>query len=84
MKHLLARAMEQVVVEVAEIAQGLPDMKNEMTKQQLMIRKQDKKIEEVNSMLKELTKAKHEGEIKQEIMVDWMFNLLFFEFCDMP
>jgi len=31
MKHLLAREMEQVAIEMIEIAQGLPDMKKEMT-----------------------------------------------------
>lgn len=70
MKHLLARAMEQVVVEMTEIAQGLPDMKKEMTNLQLMIWKQDSRMEEIHGMLKELTKAKREEEIKQEIMVD--------------
>lgn len=70
MKHLLARAMEQVAVEMTEIAQGLSDMKKEMTNLQLMIRKQDNKIEEICGMLMELTKAKRKEKIKQEIMVD--------------
>jgi len=45
-------------------------MKKEMTNLQLMIRKKDNKMKEIHSMLKELTKEKHEEEIKKEIMVD--------------
>lgn len=70
MKHLLARAMEQVAIEMTEIVQSLSDMKKEMTNLQFMIRKQDNKIEEICGMLKEITKAKREDEIKKEIMVD--------------
>jgi len=69
-KHLLAKAMEQVAVEMTEIAQGLPNMEKEMNNLQLMIRKQDNRMEEIRGMLKEITTAQCKEEIKQEIMID--------------
>jgi len=44
MKHLLARAMEQVAVEMAKISQGVSDMKKELDSLQFMTRKEDIKI----------------------------------------
>lgn len=70
MKPLLARAMEQVDVEMAEIAHGMPAMTKEMNNLQLMMRNQDNKIEEVRALLKDLAMAKQEEGGKQEIWVD--------------
>lgn len=38
MKHLLARAREQVAVEMTEISQAMPDMKKDMASLQFMAR----------------------------------------------
>jgi len=70
MKHLLAKAMEQVAVEMAEIAQGVPDMKKELDSLQFLTWKQDIKIEEIRGMLKVLIKAKREEKSKQEMTID--------------
>ena len=70
MKHLLARAMEQVAVEMTELAQGMPDIKKEMISLKFMIRQQDIKLEEMRGMLNELLKAKQDEGIKLENMAD--------------
>jgi len=62
--------MEQVDEEMTEIAQGLPNLKKEMNNLQLTFLKQDSRLEEIRSMLKEITTAQREEEIKQELMVD--------------
>jgi hypothetical protein len=47
LKHLLARALEQVSGEMAELAQGIPNMKKEMKNLQITMIMQDSKMDEI-------------------------------------
>lgn len=69
-KHLLAKAMEQVAEEMMEMVQGPLNLKREMNNLQFMIQKQDSRMEEIRGMLKKITTTQHGEEIKQVFMVD--------------
>ena len=47
MKRLLAKAMEQVAMEMVELSQGIPNLKKEMQNIQVTLIMQDKKLEEI-------------------------------------
>lgn len=63
-KHLLAKAMEQVAEEMMEMVQGPLNLKREMNNLQFMIRKQDSRMEEIRGMLKKISSEQHGEEIK--------------------
>lgn len=61
MKRLLAKAMEQVAMEMAELAQGIPNLKKQMNNLQITLLMQDSKLDEIQQQLKKLTpEAKEE------------------------
>jgi len=47
MKRLLAKAMEQGAMEMAGLAQGIPNLKKEMNNLQITIMMQDGKLDEI-------------------------------------
>lgn len=47
LKRLLAKAMEQVVVEMTEMAQGIPNLRRKMKNLQVTLLMQDNKLEEI-------------------------------------
>lgn len=47
MKRLLAKAMEQVAMEMAELAQGIPNLKREMNNLQITLMMQDDRLDEI-------------------------------------
>ena len=60
MKRLLAKAMEQVAMEMAELAQGIPNLKKEMNNLQITLLMQDSKLDEIQQELKKLTPEANE------------------------
>lgn len=52
MKRLLAKAMEQVAMEMAELSQGIPTLKKELKNIQITLLMQDKKMDDIQEMLK--------------------------------
>jgi len=53
MKRLLAKALEQVAIEMAELAQGVPNLRRELRIIQITLEMQEKKLEEIQQMIKE-------------------------------
>lgn len=51
MKRLLAKAMEQVALEMAELIQGIPTMKKELKNIQVTLLVQDRKMDDIMQML---------------------------------
>lgn len=51
-KRIMAKAMEQVAMELAEEAQGIPNLKKEMKNFQITLLMQDEKLEEIKQLLK--------------------------------
>lgn len=51
LKRLLAKALEQVAGEVAEIAQGMPNLKKEMKNMQVIMTMEDNKLDEIQQRL---------------------------------
>lgn len=47
MKRLLAKAMEQISMEMAELSQGIPNLKKELRNIQITLLMQDKKMDEI-------------------------------------
>lgn len=70
MKCLLAKAMEQIAEEMTEIVQGCLSPTEEMKSLHVAFLKQDRKIEDNQSILKLMTKEHREEEVKPKIMVD--------------
>ena len=70
MKRLLAKAMEQVAMEMAELAQGIPNLKKEINNLQITIMMQDGKLDEIQQQLKKLTPAKRDATKNHEIVED--------------
>jgi len=60
MKRLLAKAMEQVAMEMVELAQGIPNLKKEMNNLQITLLMQDSKLDEIQQQLKKLTPKANE------------------------
>ena len=61
MKRLLAKAMEQVAMEMGELAQGIPNLKKEMNNIQITLMMQDGKLDEIQQQIEKLThEAKEE------------------------
>lgn len=54
MKHSLARTLEQVAGEMAEIAQGMPNLKKDMKNLQIMMFMQDSKLDEIQQHMMKL------------------------------
>lgn len=46
--------MEQVAIEMAEMAQGIPNLKREMKNLQITLLMQDNKLEEIQQLLKKI------------------------------
>lgn len=60
-KRLLEKAMEQVAMEMAELAQGIPNLKKEIKNLQITLLMQDSKFNEIQQQLKKLVpRAKEE------------------------
>lgn len=55
MKHLLAKALEQVAGEMEEMAQGMPNIKKEMKSLQIIMIMQDSKLDEIQRSLMKLS-----------------------------
>jgi len=53
MKRLLAKAMEQVAMEMAELSQGIPNLKKELRNIQIIVLMQDKKMDEIQQQIKD-------------------------------
>lgn len=69
-KRLIAKAMEQVVDEMIEIAQGIPNLRREMKNLHVTIQMQDTRLEEIQTMLRKITNGQRKEEVKMEAMVD--------------
>jgi len=55
--------MEQVTMEMAELAQGIPNLKKEMQNIQVTLIMQDRKLEEIKQLIRETnSRIKEEGE----------------------
>jgi len=52
MKRLLAKAMEQVAMEMAELSQGIPNLKKELKNIQTTLLMQDRRMVEIQQQLK--------------------------------
>lgn len=52
MKQLLAKALEQVATEMVEIAQGGPELRRELRLIHISLEMQEKKLDELQQMLK--------------------------------
>lgn len=60
-KRLLEKAMKQVAMEMAELAQGIPNLKKEIKNLQITLLMQDSKFDEIQQQLKKLVpRAKEE------------------------
>lgn len=70
MKRLLAKAMEQVAMEMAELAQGIPNMKKEMQNIQVTLIMQDNKLEEIKQLIRETNSGMKEEGDQREAMAD--------------
>jgi len=57
LKCLLGRALEQVAGKMAELAQGMPNMKKEMKNLQITMIMQDSKLDKIQQQLKQLILA---------------------------
>ena len=53
MRRLLAKAMEQVAMEMAELSQGIPNLKKELRNIQITPIMQDKRLDEIQQQIKE-------------------------------
>lgn len=53
MKQLLAKALEQAATEMVELAQGVPNLRRELRIMHITLEMQDKKLEEIQAMIKE-------------------------------
>jgi len=53
MKRLLAKALEQATTEMAELAQGVPNLRRELRIIQITLEMQEKKLEEIQQMIRE-------------------------------
>ena len=53
MKRLLAKAMEQVAMEMVELSQGIPNLKKELKNIQITLLMQDKRMDEIQQQLKQ-------------------------------
>lgn len=70
MKRLLAKAMEQVAMEITEIAQGIPNVRKEMKNLQITLLMQDSKLEEIQQQLKKIVPGTKEEDNQHGNMVD--------------
>lgn len=66
MKKLLAKAMEQVAMEVVELAQGIPNLKKEMQNIQVTLMMQDNKLEEIQQQTKKINPGIKKEDDQQE------------------
>lgn len=55
LKHLLAKAVDQVAGEMAKLPQGMPSMKKEMKNLQIIMIMQDSNLKVIQQQLKKLT-----------------------------
>lgn len=63
MKRLLAKSLEQVATEMAELAQGIPNLRRELRIIEITLEMQEKKLEEIQTMIKErLLEASREAD----------------------
>ena len=70
LKRLLAKAMEQVAMEMVELAQGIPNLKKEMKNIQVILLMQDNTLEEIKDQIRKIdTGIKEEGD-QLEAMAD--------------
>jgi len=53
MKRLLAKALEQVATEMAELAQGVPNLRRELRILQISMEMQGKQLDEIQQLLKD-------------------------------
>lgn len=51
MKRLLAKAMEQVAMEMEKLSQGIPNLKKELQNIQITLFMQDNKMDEIQQQL---------------------------------
>jgi len=53
MKRLLAKAMEQVAKEMAELEQGIPNLRRELRIIQITLEMQEKKLDKIQQLIKD-------------------------------
>ena len=53
MKRLLAKALEQAATAMAELAQGVPNLRRELRIIQITLEMQEKKLDEIQQLIKE-------------------------------
>jgi len=70
MKRLLAKAMEQVAMEMAELSQGIPNLKKELQNMQVTLIRHDKKLEEIQQLIKETNPGIKKEVEQKEVMAD--------------
>lgn len=51
MKRLMAKAIEKIALEMAELSQGIPNLKKELKNIQITLLMQDKRLEEIQQQL---------------------------------
>lgn len=68
MKRLLPRALEQVVGEMVEIAQGIPNLKKDMKNLQIMMFMQESKLDRIQQQKMELSPAPSDSAVAPAIM----------------
>lgn len=51
MKRLMAKAMEQIAMEMAELSQGIPNLKKELKNIVITLLMQDKRLEDLQQQL---------------------------------
>lgn len=66
MKRLLAKAMEQVAIEMAELSQGIPNLRRELKNIQITMLMQDKKLDEIQQLIKKINMGVKEEDGQKE------------------
>ena len=70
MKRILAKAIEQVAMDMAELSQGIPNLKKELQNIQVTLIMQDKKLDEIQQQIKERNLGIKKEEEQQEGKAD--------------
>lgn len=68
MKRLLAKAMEQVAIEMVELSQGIPNLKRELKNIQITMMMQDKKLDEIQQQIENINMGITKEDEQKEAM----------------
>ena len=66
MKRLLAKAMEQVAVEMTELSQGIPNLKKELQNNQITMITQEKNLDEIQQQIEKINLGIKKEDEQQE------------------